>query len=330
MLDTRPRSTTQWSDHLTDRGGKNNKKKPRGNVRERGLPLEAIEPRRLYRQIADQLRQLIDRRRISRGQPPPDRARAGRHAGRVAPDRARSADRARGRGPPAHPRRLRHLRHAYEQPASRFTQTAPIEGPFEVLRARAFVESAVAEEAARRANARRHRAPGRRSGGGRRAAPEHRALGHARPQFPSRRRRDARQRRAAAYGRRAVRPAHQPLFSCSLPGTSRTMRLAGGACGACRHRDAIAAHDPAAARAAMREHLERSHRRFSRDFGEDAVRTAGSRGVASAAGSWPGRKNTQSVQDTQRAAQGGAPLAIDPGPSPLRQSGEIRNGKDRT
>src|SRR5882757_7793656 len=31
-----------------------------GNVRERGLPLEAIEPRRLYRQIADQLRQLID------------------------------------------------------------------------------------------------------------------------------------------------------------------------------------------------------------------------------------------------------------------------------
>jgi hypothetical protein len=33
-------------------------------------------------------------------------------------------------------------------------------------------------------------------------------------------------------------------------------------------RDAIAAHRPAAARAAMHEHLERSHRRFSRDFGE--------------------------------------------------------------
>jgi hypothetical protein len=33
-------------------------------------------------------------------------------------------------------------------------------------------------------------------------------------------------------------------------------------------RDAIAAHDPARARAAMGAHLEMSHRRFSRDFGE--------------------------------------------------------------
>jgi FCD domain len=33
-------------------------------------------------------------------------------------------------------------------------------------------------------------------------------------------------------------------------------------------RDAIAAHQPQDARAAMREHLELSHRRFARDFGE--------------------------------------------------------------
>jgi FCD domain-containing protein len=33
-------------------------------------------------------------------------------------------------------------------------------------------------------------------------------------------------------------------------------------------RDAIAAHQPEDARAAMREHLELSHRRFAHDFGE--------------------------------------------------------------
>ena len=33
-------------------------------------------------------------------------------------------------------------------------------------------------------------------------------------------------------------------------------------------RNAIAAGDPAQARAAMHEHLERSHQRFARDFGE--------------------------------------------------------------
>ena len=36
-------------------------------------------------------------------------------------------------------------------------------------------------------------------------------------------------------------------------------------------RNAIAARHPAAARAAMREHLERSHQRFSRDFGEASL-----------------------------------------------------------
>ena len=53
---------TQWSDHLTDRVARIQEQEngPWGNDKERGLPLEAIEPRRLYRQIADQLRQLID------------------------------------------------------------------------------------------------------------------------------------------------------------------------------------------------------------------------------------------------------------------------------
>src|SRR5215471_17161364 len=53
---------SQWSDHLTKNARTSARRQidPWGNDKERGLPLEAIEPRRLYRQIADQLRQLID------------------------------------------------------------------------------------------------------------------------------------------------------------------------------------------------------------------------------------------------------------------------------
>ena len=114
------------------------------------MPLEAIEPRRLYRQIADQIRQLIDRGEYPvGGRLPAERELADmRGVSRPTVREALIALEVEGRlrikvgsgiyvnAPPAS-----------EQEAHAGT----IEGPFEVLRARAFVESAVAEEAARKA-----------------------------------------------------------------------------------------------------------------------------------------------------------------------------------
>ena len=54
-----PGSLVKWSDQLTGSVRPTIPTETRGQVT--GLPLEAIEPRsRLYRQIADQLRHLID------------------------------------------------------------------------------------------------------------------------------------------------------------------------------------------------------------------------------------------------------------------------------
>ena len=293
------------------------------------MPLEAIEPRRLYRQIADQLRQLIDRRRIRRGQPAPDRARAGRHAGRVAPDRARGADRARGRRAPAHPRRLGHLR---QRPAAERgrRRTGPDRGPL---------------RGAARARVRRKRGGG---GGG----PQGHARGHRPARLPFWPR-SAGRRSASSAGWRwtaaSTAPSWQrsatscccaPSASCSTSASTPISRSSRGTsendstwrAAHVEHvaiRNAIAAHHPAAARDAMREHLERSHRRFSRDFGESPFVRERQRGQARLRGGGPAaRQGRQSVQDTQRAAQSGRLLAIDPGLGVPAQTGGKRNGKD--
>ena len=209
-----------------------------------------------------------------------------------------------------------------QPPSEAGSAPAPIEGPFEVLRARAFVESAVAEEAARRATPEDvARLDSILAEVGGRAA-QHRALGGAGPQLPPRRGRDARQRRAAAHGRRAVRPAHQPLFRAARAALENDSTWRAAHVEHVAIRNAIAAHHPARARDAMREHLERSHRRFSRDFGEYAVRSRRQRGqLTSTVAALAARQGHQSVQDTQRAAQSGRLLAIDPGLVSRRKSG---------
>ena len=114
------------------------------------LPLAATEPRRLYQQVADQLRQRIDGGEYSVGSRLPAERELAKTLGVSRPTirEALIALEVEGRlkirvGSGIYVAALR--------PTGSRVDEEPIEGPFEVLRARAFVESAIAEEAARRA-----------------------------------------------------------------------------------------------------------------------------------------------------------------------------------
>jgi DNA-binding FadR family transcriptional regulator len=114
------------------------------------LPLAVIQSRRLYRQIADQLRQLIDDGEYSVGSRLPTERELAEKLGVSRPTvrEALIALEVEGR------LRIRVGSGIYviEPAPTPFIPTnPPIEGSFEILRARAFVESALAEEAARRA-----------------------------------------------------------------------------------------------------------------------------------------------------------------------------------
>ncbi|HEX2338642.1 MAG TPA: GntR family transcriptional regulator, partial [Hyphomicrobiaceae bacterium] len=116
------------------------------------MPLEAIEPRRLYRQIADQLRHLIDQGEYAVGSRlPAERVLADRlGVSRPTVREALIALEVEGR------LKIRVGSGIYvveQQLAAMVPGSVAIEGPLELLRARAFVESAVAEEAAVRARA---------------------------------------------------------------------------------------------------------------------------------------------------------------------------------
>ena len=213
---------TQWSDHLTDRVARTKQRYTPGGT----LRSEACRWKPSSRAG------FIARSRIScdsssitantasaagcRG------ARAGRHARRVAPDRARGADRARGRGAPA---RSVSAPGIYVIALSRgavCSAPMPIEGPVRGL-ARARV---------------RGKRGGRRSRP--QATPEDIArldailaevggpalsverLGCAGPALPPRRGRDARQRRAAALRSASCSTSASIPISCSSRGTSRT------------------------------------------------------------------------------------------------------------
>lgn len=111
------------------------------------MPLEAVEARRLYRQIADQLRSLIDSGEYAVGSRLPterelaDQLRVSRPTVRE----ALIALEVEGRV------RIRVGSGIYVIDPSDATPapSAVIEGPFELLRAREFLESAIAEQAAR-------------------------------------------------------------------------------------------------------------------------------------------------------------------------------------
>jgi DNA-binding FadR family transcriptional regulator len=119
---------------------------------EPGVPLEAVEARRLYRQVADQLRALIDSGEYRVGSRlPTERDLAEQlKVSRPTVREALIALEVEGRV------RIRVGSGIYvSEPAAHVPSlpSAEIEGPFELLRAREFMEGAIAEQAARVATA---------------------------------------------------------------------------------------------------------------------------------------------------------------------------------
>lgn len=231
------------------------------------MPLAAIEPRRLYRQIADQLRQLMDEGEYPVGSRLPTERELAVKLGVSRPTvrEALIALEVEGR------LRIRVGSGIYvieHQPSAVVSGNGTIEGSFEILRARAFVESAIAEEAARRATAEDVRRIDR-------------ALAAGRSQQRSRDKYLAADRqlhtaiaetlgnavlvrfvgelfdlRVNPYFERLARHTEDPSFRKLAHREHVAIR------------DAIAAGDPARARSAMHEHLRLSHQRFAKDFGE--------------------------------------------------------------
>jgi DNA-binding FadR family transcriptional regulator len=235
------------------------------------LPLEAIEQRRLYRLIADQLRQLIDRGEYPVGSRlPSERELADMlEVSRPTVREALIALEVEGR------LRIRVGSGIYviaHQSSVSAPAHAPIEGPFEVLRARAFVESAVAEEAARQ------------------ATPEDIArldaiLDDVGPVLSIESWIDLDRRFHSAVvaplGNVVLLRTVGELFDQRINPyfVKLSQHLWNDSTWRAAHvehvaiRDAIAARHPARARAAMRDHLERSHERFARDLGETSNAT---------------------------------------------------------
>jgi DNA-binding FadR family transcriptional regulator len=115
---------------------------------EPGVPLEAVEARRLYRQVADQLRALIDSGEYRVGSRlPTERDLAEQlKVSRPTVREALIALEVEGRV------RIRVGSGIYVSEPAAYApvlRSAEIEGPFELLRAREFIEGAIAEQAAR-------------------------------------------------------------------------------------------------------------------------------------------------------------------------------------
>jgi DNA-binding FadR family transcriptional regulator len=233
------------------------------------VPLEAVEARRLYRQVADQLRSLIDSGEYAVGSRLPterelaEQLRVSRPTVREALIALEVEGRVRirvGSG-------IYVIEPADASPAP---AAAVIEGPFELLRAREFLESAIAEQAARVATrddvARIDAAlaamenvehPGE-------ASMIHDRAFHVAI--------------AGSLGNAVLVRVVGELFDQRLnpyfaqlahyfesPGTWRTALDEHRAV-----RAAIASHDPDAAREAMRDHLVRSQERFAQNFGPES------------------------------------------------------------
>jgi DNA-binding FadR family transcriptional regulator len=231
------------------------------------LPLEILSPRRLYRQIADQLRHLLDEGEYPVGSRLPTERELAHKLGVSRPTVREALIALEVEG------RLRikvgsGIHVIAPQRASQVAVPDPIAGPFEVLGARAFIESAVAEQAAKVADAED-------------IARLDVALAATEAMRPSLEAWIALDREfhlgvAAALGNavlvrcigdlfdQRVHPYFQRLAQhMENPATWRAAHAEHKAV-----RDAIAEGEPQAARTAMSDHLARSHERFARDFGD--------------------------------------------------------------
>ena len=246
------------------------------------MPLEAVEARRLYRQVADQLRSLIDRGEYAVGSRLPTERELAEQLkiSRPTVREALIALEVEGRV------RIRVGSGIYvNEPAA--AKPAPaaagIEGPFELLRAREFLESAIAEQAARvaskddlaridasviamekvvhrgKASMVHDRAFHVAIAGSLGNAVLVRVVGELFDQ------------RLNPYFAQLARHFENPETWSTALDEHRAVR------------DAIAAHDADGAREAMRKHLVRSQERFAQNFGAEGA-AAPSTGRGRAAG----------------------------------------------
>jgi DNA-binding FadR family transcriptional regulator len=235
------------------------------------VPLEIIEPRRLYRLIADQVRHLMDEGEY----PPGSRLPAERElADRLGVSRptvreALIALEVEGR------LRIRVGSGIYvtrQHPAAAAAGSPTMEGPLEVLGARALIESAIAEEAARLAQHKDVVRIDRVLAGMQRLRRGGEAFLTLDRRFHT--------AIATTMGNGVLVRLVGELFDLRInayvgrrPVHTRTAQSWRAAHAEHRAiRDAIAVRDGVAAGAAMREHLQRSQQRFARDFGEAATR----------------------------------------------------------
>jgi len=232
------------------------------------MPIEAIEPRRLYRQVADQLRQLIDAGEFGVGDRLPTERELAEKLGISRPTvrEALIALEVEGRV------RIRVGSGIYvTKPRQTAAAAVPAEGPFELLRAREFIEGAIAAEAAARVRptdverlddvlARMATAP------------------HPSPATLSLDREFHTTVTAILDNAVLVRFVGELFDQRVNPYFERlsryfenpeTWRLALEEHRAVR--DAVVAGDPEAAKAAMRRHLRLSQQRFTLSFGETAA-----------------------------------------------------------
>ncbi|KAF0230484.1 MAG: transcriptional [Beijerinckiaceae bacterium] len=230
------------------------------------MPLEAIEPRRLYRQVADQLRTYIDSGAIAVGGRMPTERELAERLGVSRPTirEALIALEVEGRI------RIRVGSGIYvsEPPSVVSIVRNEHEGPFELLQARSFIEGAIAAEAAGRIQP--HHLEGldgilKRMEAAVQPSDEaialdcefHAAiaaiLGNA---VIERCVRDLfNQRMSPYFGRLAAYFEDEESWKAALL-EHRAIR------------NALAARDPTLARDALRRHLQRSQDRFSRSFGD--------------------------------------------------------------
>ena len=245
--------------------------RPRGRAR-RPMPFQSIEPRRLYRQIADQIRDADQERRVPGRRAAAARARSREAARRVAAVGARSADRAGGRGTGRGADRLGHLRAG---PASEATVAGAAARTRHARRARSSccaratsIESECAALAAK--SAKKAQVAGHRGGAGRRCSARSTARESAagrRPPLPHADRRGHRQRRAGGGGEDAVGGAHGPALQAARAPLRYARRC--GTAAMAEHRavlKAIAGHDAPGARAAMQRHLNQAYKRFNKGW----------------------------------------------------------------
>ncbi|WP_061934396.1 FadR/GntR family transcriptional regulator [Aureimonas sp. AU22] len=254
------------------------------------MPLEAIEPRRLYRQVADQLRLLIESGEYGVGDRLPTERELAERLGISRPTvrEALIALEVEGRI------RIRVGSGIYvTAPPADEPVGGEIEGPFELLRARELIESALVREATVKATPTDVAALDAilsRMESGNHPSPETIALD-----------REFHVAVAGILGNAVVTRFVGELFDQRMTPyfarlseyfeTGQTWLVAHA-----EHRtvrDAIAAGDPAAAEAAMRQHLRQSQLRFQHSFGEDA-------GMGKAGGRMP------DAPPTRRKAKAGA------------------------